>query len=240
MDNFGLGGCLVAKMRPGPVVGAASGSLGCVTVSPGTSGHVLRVRSKPVRRDSEATSRSRGSFASMSRAWSALSAAERAAWDTWAAGYREVDVLGQERRLSGREGFCRLNSRLDQAGAYTLTAPPDGMAEGTVYDAYLTASAALVLPSLLVPGFTMATTGQAWVWVAVMMGGGGRRWQDQLKLCVRYSLPGFVGLVPFGQEYLDRWGTLIEGQRLYCVLRRLDTSTGFLSPPVLVIGTATA
>lgn len=227
----------MAKMRAGPIVGDMSGSLGAVTISRGKTGNVMRTRTKPIAVLSEARARSQGAMSAASRGWGGLTAVQRAAWNTFAQGYSEPDVLGSVRTLRGYDWYRRLNARLELMGESMLSTPPAAEPESKVFDAVMLCSAASIVPIVQVNQFRLEVASAAWIWFAAMYGGNGRRWQDQLKLIVREGLPSATGLFFAFGEYQERFGPLVEGQKVYAVVRKLDFVTGFLSPPTLLSAT---
>jgi hypothetical protein len=66
----------------------------------------------------------RGFLTTCSRAWAALTTANRLTWTTWANDHPETDWTGQAKRMTGADAYTRHSTRLlDQAKSVVATAP---------------------------------------------------------------------------------------------------------------------
>jgi hypothetical protein len=66
----------------------------------------------------------------VTRAWAALTAAQRAAWKTYADNHTESDWTGNQKRLTGHNMYCRINSRILLCGGAAIADPPVAAAPG--------------------------------------------------------------------------------------------------------------
>jgi hypothetical protein len=64
------------------------------------------------------------------RAWAGLSSAERAQWTTYADNHTESDWTGNQKRLTGHNMFCRINTRILLAGGSAIDTPSAAAAPG--------------------------------------------------------------------------------------------------------------
>lgn len=97
------------KMTPS-LAGAYSGSVGGLTASHNKGGAYFRRRSVPTDPGSPFQVNVRSVLASLAEYWrNTLTAAERVAWDTYAANVSWIDTLGQTMFLSGINHFVRSN-----------------------------------------------------------------------------------------------------------------------------------
>lgn len=66
----------------------------------------------------------------ITRAWAALTADQRTQWTTYADNHTESDWTGNQKRLTGHNMFCRINTRILLAGGTQLNTPPTLAAPG--------------------------------------------------------------------------------------------------------------
>lgn len=101
------------------------GSIGGTVFSRNRYGAVARNRSKPVDPGSSLQSVMRQAVMLVSTAWNAtLTAAQRSAWDAYAAAVPWVNGLGETQNLTGFNMFVRSNCSGKQAGLTTFAAGP--------------------------------------------------------------------------------------------------------------------
>jgi hypothetical protein len=102
-----------------------SGSQAGTTASHNRAGQYYRNRRSPVQ--PVGTGRRafiRSTFGNMSKAWSAISPAQQAAWSAYAESYPRTDSLGQSIKLTGQQMFVACNTSLMNAGLSQLNDPP--------------------------------------------------------------------------------------------------------------------
>ena len=101
----------------------ASGSAGGVTASRNKGGMYLRGRANPINRNTAPQQAIRSYVAALATAWqSTLTAAQRAAWATYAANVTKVDSLGASINVSGNNWFLGNNVPRLQGG-YAVVDP---------------------------------------------------------------------------------------------------------------------
>jgi hypothetical protein len=106
------------------VLAEASGSVGGYTYSHNAGGQYIRQRSIPTDPNTSQQQAVRSSIAQLVNAWvNALTADQRAAWNTYAANTPISDVFGDPRNRSGINHYCRSNTPILQAA---LTRVDDG------------------------------------------------------------------------------------------------------------------
>jgi hypothetical protein len=92
------------------IVTAASGSVGGCVFSRNRFGSYIRNRSLPVNVASSQQSIVRSALATLVVRWtSVLTAAQRAAWETWAANTPQTDAIGQTYNMTGQNAFISMN-----------------------------------------------------------------------------------------------------------------------------------
>ena len=99
------------------IVASASGSVGGVTYSRNRFGMYIRSRSMPVNPNTSRQQAVRSVMTEVVEYWnSILTAAQRAAWDTYAANVPVINKLGDTVRLTGFNMWVRSMTALQQGG----------------------------------------------------------------------------------------------------------------------------
>lgn len=107
------------------LLGQASGSLAGVTFSHNKGGEYVRRRAIPTNPNSTFQQAVRGIVAALSNHWlNTLTAAQRAAWETYAENVTIVDRLGDPIYITGLNHYVRSNTPLLQAGMTRVDAAP--------------------------------------------------------------------------------------------------------------------
>lgn len=128
--------------------GAASGSSGSQVASHNRFGQYLRARTTPTNPGSSFQTAIRNSFRTLSTRWgSTLTAAQRSAWETYAANVPMENALGDAIFLTGINMYCRSNASRLQAGMTLIDAAPTTFNLGS-----------LTAPTLTLQGGTTAGT----------------------------------------------------------------------------------
>jgi hypothetical protein len=100
-----------------PVIASGSGSVAGLTLAHNRAGLYFRGRSIPVNPSSTYQVAIRAIFGNLSTAWGGtLTAAQRAAWETYAANVPIIGKLGDTLYLTGQQMYIRCNSARMQAG----------------------------------------------------------------------------------------------------------------------------
>lgn len=112
-----------------PVYSEASGSIAGIVYSHNKGGLYTRARSVPTNPNSPRQQAVRTAMGNVLSRWTDdLSAAQRTAWETYAANTPVLDRLGELRTLSGQQQFLRSNIMREVAGISIVDDAP------TVYD----------------------------------------------------------------------------------------------------------
>jgi len=112
------------KFRSATVT-AVSGSIGGLTGSHNKGGMYFRARSQPVNTNTSFQQVVRNFLSQVTAAWQQiLTAAQRAAWETYAANVPLIDSLGESRNVSGIAMYVRSNVIRLQAGLARIDAGP--------------------------------------------------------------------------------------------------------------------
>lgn len=107
------------------IAATASGSMGGATASRNKGGQYFRRRAIPTNPSTPRQQVVRNGLAALSQAWSnTLTAAQRAAWATYAANVPKTDSLGNTINLSGIGWYVACNNARISAGKTTIAAAP--------------------------------------------------------------------------------------------------------------------
>jgi len=108
----------------GTIVGEASGSVASLCFSHNRGGQYIRNRAVPTNPQTAQQQVVRNAVASVCGNWSLLTAAQRAAWDTYALNVPMADSLGEPRNVGGIGMYMRSNvPRVQDIRARVDTAP---------------------------------------------------------------------------------------------------------------------
>ncbi len=225
----------MAKITPGPLIGAISGSIGGATYSKNRYGLYIRNRSIPVNPGTTYQLEQRATISSMSKSWGLLTDAGRQAWKTWCQNNPVMDVLGNAQVLTGHAAFVRLNTRLYNAGETPLTAPP--ATSGALAFSAFSATFDIGAGDFAVT-FAPTPVGAAnriVFWAAVVSSSGisyvNNLWK-QVFITARNVATG----VDLQANIEERFGTLQVGQVVHIKGVILNTTTGLVSGPALTHG----
>jgi len=101
-----------------------SGSSGGCTASRNRGGQYFRRRSIPTNPNTTEQQTVRSAMTTLVAAWGALTAPQRAAWDTYATNTPGVDSLGQALVLTGQQSYIRCNTARIAAGESVVDTAP--------------------------------------------------------------------------------------------------------------------
>lgn len=107
-----------------PIDNLRSGSEAGRTYSRNKGGPYCRVRATPTNPNSPRQQACRSILGSQSAAWKSLSPSQQAAWNAYGELHSIKNALGQDIHIAGQNWFCKINTRLADAGQATLADPP--------------------------------------------------------------------------------------------------------------------
>jgi len=122
----------MALVKYGGGVVAMSGSIAGNTFAKNRSGNYVRARTKPVNPQSSFQTDVRSQLAALVTRWTeTLTAAQRAAWDAYAANVSKTNPLGETIFITGQNWYCAVNVPNGQAGYSYVDAAPTIFDRGT-------------------------------------------------------------------------------------------------------------
>ncbi len=226
----------MAKIIPGPMASAISGSSGGTVFSHNRYGPYIRSRVIPVNPNTASQQTARANMSAASTSWNALTAARRLAWENFAQNNPIIDRLGQQQILQGNAAFIRIDARLRRSGDTLLADPPVASAP----DALLT----LAFETDIGAGdfelnFTPTPTGandKLWILAAVVDSAGINYVSNLLRLV---TITGVANISPLGnQADIEAvFGALAVGMVVHQFVSVFASDTGLLSTPRRVSGT---
>ena len=115
----------MALIKFGLGVTGMSGSVGGVTAARNRSGSYFRARTKPINPNSARQQVIRAAMATLTTRWAqTLTAAQRTAWNLYAASVTSLNKLGETINLSGFNQFIRSNMPRQQCSLTIIDAGP--------------------------------------------------------------------------------------------------------------------
>ncbi len=107
-----------------PIGEIKSGSVGANTYFRNKGGYCIRLRTPPVNPNTARQQATRVILGTISAGWKILTQDQRDAWDAYAGTHPIQNSLGLDIYIAGQNWYCRINSRLSDAGLTLLTDPP--------------------------------------------------------------------------------------------------------------------
>ena len=116
---------MCALIRTGSVVVTEiSGKVGGQSYSRNGGGAYVRNISKPLNGQTSAQVVVRSSLATLSRGWAALTAEQRAAWNSFGTNQIKTNRIGHKSPQTGFNAYVQYNQVLSNAGVASISAPP--------------------------------------------------------------------------------------------------------------------
>lgn len=107
-----------------PLIDIRSGSVGGNTWFRNKGGYCVRMRTPPVNPNTSRQQATRVILGTISAGWKLLTQNERDAWEAYASTHPIQNSLGLDIYIAGQNWYCKINSRLADAGLTLLTEPP--------------------------------------------------------------------------------------------------------------------
>lgn len=208
----------------------SSGSIAGTTFSHNRAGQYTRNRRSPVQPVGTGRRAAiRSFFGASSTAWAALSAANQAAWNAYAAGHPITDALGQSVTLTGHQMFVSIATQLQNVGQALPTIPPVSSAT--------TAPSASVftVTHLGVITITLSGTGSASDFILIAFSApvsAGVTFQKTFWQQTHVAASS-VGGATYGTAYVAQFGTIPAGSKVFLKLTPVN-QYGVTGTPVIL------
>lgn len=222
----------MALYTPGPMIGQASGRVGGTIFSRNRGGSYVRNGSLPSRVTSEKALNAKAYLSLASQAWSALTAAQRLSWNTWAASKTVVNRLGRSISLNGQNWYVSLNTRLLAAGSAQISAPPTDTAPAGVTITGFTVDAGTGDTELTFSPTPTAAGNALWV-RGCMVNSGAVTNVENLFTTLDITAAAVASPLDLKSALEAALGPILVGATYHVEVRVLDLSTGMVSGRVL-------
>ena len=218
----------MAKIILGPMVGAASGSVGATTFSHNRYGTYTRRRAIPVTSTTTPATNAKARFTTRSQAWQGLTAAQRLAWKEWALDHPITDTLGQQQTLQPNAAYIKLNGRLEAVGLSPITAPPVVAPPAGLLTLVADGDIGTGDVDLTYTATPLGATEYLNIRAAVVNSAGILYVENLLR---QIGISAAAQASPFDYQTLieTRFGTLIVGQTIHVEVSIIDSATGLVS-----------
>lgn len=221
----------MAKIKLGPMVGQASGSIGAVTFSHNRSGTYTRRRAIPVTSVTTYALAAKAAFSAASTYWQTLSLAKRNAWAAWASNNPITDRLGDQQLLSANAAYISLNARMLAAGLAMYDDPPIIPAPQPLISLVQVCDIGTGTFDLTYTATPLGTDDMLYTRACIT---------DSPAIVYVNNLLRLIGVTngaqasPFGHLTLleARFGTALEGQTVHVFVSVFNSITGLLSAPL--------
>jgi len=226
----------MAKIRLGPVIGAASGSIGATVLSHNRYGPYIRQRSIPTVSQTEYALAAKALMTSATQAWQNLTVLQQGAWNMWASANTVQGSLGDPQQLTGHAAYCGLYCRMTKLGQAPLAVPP-------LTPAPVGLEAVSVAPDKTVGDCdvtflaTPLAAGIVLWFGACYVASAGKHWVNNLLRWCPISAAAPASPYDAFANIEGRIGAMTIGHRLILYVSTADTATGLLSSPLRCEGT---
>lgn len=221
----------MAKFTPGPTVAAVSGSVGGTVYSRNRYGAYMRFRAIPVTSTTSFALAAKSRFGSTAALFQALTAAQKAAWEAWAATNPITDRLGNQQQLSGAAAYIALNCRLGAIGSALIDVPPITPAPGGLLSLSQTCDIGAGDFELTFTETPLGATEKLYIQAALRNSSGVKYIQNLLRFC-GVSAAAQASTYDHQALVTARIGAPVVGQTLGVYVSVVDTATGLLSGPL--------
>lgn len=190
----------------------ARGKLGGQVFSKNKGGAYVRTKVTPANPQTADQTTARSLFASISTAWSALTSAQRTAWNQAVEEWKSTDIFGDLISPSGKELYQRLNNQLQTVGGSAMTSPP---AKVALPDAPVTACAFnSATPSVTFTGQYTTTGTYFQVWATAPLSAGTTFVKNRLRAIYAVDCASIVAN-DIGTAYEAKFGSATAGDNIY-------------------------
>ena len=214
------------------VLGELSGSMGDITAARNKGGMYLRFRARPTNPQTPKQTAVRERLGGLSKRWSQfLTEAQRIAWKLLADTYSVVDVLGESRNLTGIAMFNKLNGVLLNAGESVVYDPPIGMDVSSTEALEITTAVGAATDCVLTFSPVLGATEVLYINGVVNIS---PAINNVKKLRRFFGVSAASALSPLTFDIPTEFGALVSGAKMSLMVNRLETTSGALSPGVVV------
>lgn len=222
---------MMAKIKFQEHVSAMSGKLNGSVFASNRSGAYVRTNSKQIRSNTNAQQNIRSLFKNLATDWAQLTEVERLAWNNAILNYPIGSFYKEGGFPTGNVLYNTLNSNIVRAGGVKITIPPvrvpaSQISNFSILSADVNGSIFLNINPLIVP-LNMCLQIQA----TKPISSGFMSNQSQVRI-IKMVPENETTDVNFYQEYLDNFGPLVVGQKIFFRISMINKLSGETSLPL--------
>lgn len=226
----------MAKVKYGEIVVDMRGKLGGHVHSRNRSGNYTRTKVTPNNPQTSYQTTVRNRLGTQSSAWSALTAAQRQAWNNAVDDFSRTNVFGDKVRPSGKNLYASLNNNLDSVGVAAVLVPPLPEAVEPISGVSITISLAGTY-AVAYTGTTAASDIQIWATTGLSQGTS----NANNKFRLVEAIDGAVASPYDMKTAFDlRFGAPTLGTKVFIKLVVVNSTTGQAGVAVISSGTVAA
>lgn len=216
---------------PGPVISAASGSVGGTVFSRNRGGSYTRMRAVPITSTTPEALAAKTRFSDASQDWQLLTEAQRLSWQEWSNANPVTNALGFPKVLSGAQAYIGIAARMAAAGDSPITSPPIISAPDPLITIAQDADIGTGAVEVVFTATPLGANEELWIRAAITSSAGINYVQNLLRLVGQSAA---AQTSPFDNQSMieSRLGTLSVGQTLHVEISVYDNSTGLVSGPL--------
>lgn len=215
----------MAKIKLSAVVSEMRGKLNGSVFSKNRGGAYLRTKVTPVNPQTISQGNVRARLTTFSQAWRSLTAAQITAWNNAVSNFTGTDIFGDIKTPSGINLYNKLNLNLAAAGQSPINNPP--LPVGVGYFSELTVSAQASIDELLADFTALgASAGQTIIVQATKGVSPGKNFVKSEYRQITTLAGTTASPVDIGAAYVLKFGSMIEGQKVFIRCAFVDNTTG--------------
>lgn len=226
----------MAKVKFGMMMTDARGKLGGQVFSKNKGGSYVRTKVTPTNPSTTAQATARALFSTISQGWSALTAAQRAAWNAAVPDWATTDIFGDLKNPTGKELYQRLNNQAQSAGLAAVTDVPAKLA---LPDDIVTAVAInITAGTITLTGANTDADVQVMLDATAVLSAGTKFVKNRLRNIYNEAGDSYVAATAYA-AYTAKFGVPSAGDNIYIGVKYVVAS-GQASPRQIIKATVTA
>jgi len=230
----------MAKIMFGAIATDARGKVAGIVYSKNAAGAYLRQKVSPTQSLTARRGLVRTRITNLSKFWSnSLTAAQVAAWNSFAKNNPVTDVFGRTITLSGIQTYCRLNANILNVGGTQIDDPPASLTISGITSITITATAgtpALTIAYLPTP---LETNVHLNVFATQQLPTG-RTFTKSFMRWIYASAAAAASPANVLSAYNTKFGALVEGSNIGFLVNVVDGTTGAATSGLYTLKTVAA
>ena len=217
-----------AKIKLSALVSGMSGKLNGSVFAKNRGGLYLRTKVTPVNPQTSAQVAARNLLTSFSQGWKSLTEAQRTAWNNAVENFQTTDVFGDLKKPTGLQLYIRLNANISNGGGTPITSPP--LPSGVTALTALSLSAAFTGTAFDVTFAPTPVPADTALYVEATTGlSPGINNANSKFRTIGVVAAAATSPADLSTEYTDKFGALVEGQKIFIRAKNINLLTGEVS-----------